>query len=428
MKLDKRKYMISIIVTIILIGSLIGIISITKNSNKTKIIYKNEYSTLTKKATVKTLKKTTKKTTKKTHKKTTTIPMSWQDNGIFKNYYKKAYTKLKKLTLDEKIGQLLLVKYSSKTSEEAIKKYHISGFVYYEDAFKDKSLKGVKNMISSAQKKSRIPLITSVDEEGGNVVRISSNKKLISNSLKKYPNLFYYNKYNKLAFKPSSMLYKEGGYPLIEKEVKVKSDILSNLGINVNLAPVVDISSKSSYIYHRTLTLGIDKTSEYARRVIKTSKKTKVSYTLKHFPGYGNNLDTHEVTSMDKRDLNYLKNNDLKPFIAGINAGSEFIMISHNKINAIDKNNPASLSKNVHKLLPSDLKYTGLIITDALDMGALDNINNKYVKAFKAGNHLLIVNDYKKAHKEIKKNIKESDIDKLVFKVLAWKYYKGLLK
>jgi len=106
------------------------------------------------------------------------IPTSWLDNGIFSNYYILANNKLKTLSLDEKIAQILLVRYP-KDAKKTQEKYQFGGYVFYEKDFKDKTEAEVKEMIKEVQEVSKIPLLTAVDEEGGKVVRIISNKNLV---------------------------------------------------------------------------------------------------------------------------------------------------------------------------------------------------------------------------------------------------------
>ena len=224
-----------------------------------------------------------------------------------------------------------------------------------------------------------------------------------------------------------------GGFNKIKEDTITKSNVLSNLGLNLNLAPVVDISTNTNdYMYNRTLGMDSENTSVYAKTVIEASKGTGVSYTLKHFPGYGNNIDTHTGSSVDDRTYDDIMNNDIKPFISGIESGCEAILVSHNVVNSIDSNNPASLSIDIHDIILDKLKFTGIIITDDLEMGAVSNIDDVVVKAVKAGNHMIITTDYKSDIEKVKSNLdngnlREEDIDKLVFKVLAWKYYKGLI-
>ncbi len=340
------------------------------------------------------------------------------NNDIFADFYKMAQAKLETLSLDEKIGQLLLVRVPDTNKIEDLKKYHFGGYLLFAKDFNSKTKQEVVNMIKGFQEASDIPLLIAVDEEGGSVVRVSSNKNLVS-----------------APFKSSQQLYKEGGFSLIKEDTINKSKILQELGINVNLAPVVDVSTDpNDYMYKRTIGLDTTKTSEYAKTVIDASKGSKVSYTLKHFPGYGNNADTHLGATTDTRSYDDILNNDLPPFTSGIKAGAEAILVSHNTVNSIDQNNPASLSSDIHNLLRNKLNFTGVIITDDLSMKAVtDNITGSAtVKAILAGNDLLIVTDYVESVNDIKDaindgTISESVLDNAVLKVLAWKYYKGLM-
>ena len=343
-----------------------------------------------------------------------TIKRSYLDDGIFSDYYLDAYNYLKNMGLDEKIGQLFLVRYDDSIS--SLLKYKFAGYVFFSKDFRNKDKVSVKNMLATLQNNSKIPLLTAVDCEGGIVVRISSNK-LLSDT----------------PFKSSSDLYKEGGFELIKEDTINKSKLLYNLGINLNLAPVVDVSQdKNDYMYYRTIGLDKTLTSEFARVVIESSKNSGVSYTLKHFPGYGNNIDTHTGSSVDSRTLEDIMNNDIVPFKKGIESGAEAILVSHNIVTSIDSNNPASLSSPIHKLLRDDLDFTGVIITDDLDMGAVTDLSKSTISAIKAGNNLIITTDYKTSIESVKKALEENiiteeEIDELVFKTLAFKYYKKLL-
>ncbi len=196
------------------------------------------------------------------------IPEEWRDNGIFTKYYNDAYEKLRTLTLEEKIGQIFLVRYNEENAIENIHNYNFGGYIFFEKDFKDKTKEQVIAMISNVQNVSKVPLITAVDEEGGSVVRISSNSNLTQSK-----------------FKSPQVLYKEGGFDLIKQDTINKSNLLYELGINLNLAPVVDIAtSTNDYMYKRTLGENKELTSNYAKEVISASKETKVSYCLKHFP------------------------------------------------------------------------------------------------------------------------------------------------
>lgn len=346
------------------------------------------------------------------------IPDNWIDGGIFKDYYTLAKNKLDSLTLDEKIGQIFLVRYPDTDTEaiNALKKYNFAGYTFYGKDFNGKTKTQVIKMINNLQDVAKIPILTAVDEEGGSVVRVSSNPNLASSK-----------------FKSPSELYKSGGFDLIRQDTIEKSNLLSSLGLNLNLAPVVDVStSDSDYMYNRSLQENTALTSTFAETVIKASKLGKVSYTLKHFPGYGNNSDTHTGSSIDTRSYNEIRKNDLPPFQAGIDAGAEAVLVSHNVVNEIDPNNPASLSTSIHNLLRNDLGFTGVIMTDDLDMGATSQIEDRVVKAILAGNDLLLVTNYEDSIAQVKEaledgTLSENTINRIAFRILAWKYYKGLM-
>ena len=344
------------------------------------------------------------------------IPSEWNDKGMFSDYYKLAYNKVKGMTLDEKIAQVLLVRYPDSNGVNLLKKHQFGGYVFFAKDFNNKTKDEVKKMISDLQEVADIPILTAVDEEGGKIVRVSSNSNLADE-----------------PFKSPSTLYTEGGFNLIKTDTIKKSTLLKSLGINLNLAPVVDVVTDSSaYMYERSLQEDTELTGEYAKTVIEASRNTGVSYTLKHFPGYGNNTDTHTGTATDTRSYDEIFANDLPPFEAGIKAGAEAVLVSHNTVTGIDGDNPASLSPSIHNLLRNQLDFTGIIITDDLSMGATSNISNVAVKAILAGNDLIISTNYETDIRDIKNAINngtlaEVTIEKLATRVIAWKYYKGLL-
>ena len=338
------------------------------------------------------------------------------DNGIFSKYYSLANNKLNTMSLDEKISQILLVRYPDTNQKEILENYQFGGYIFFAKDFKDKTKEEIIDEIKRLQDISKIPLLTAVDEEGGIVVRVSSNNNIRND-----------------RFKSPRDLYNEGGLSRIKEDTIEKNTILKELGLNLNLAPVVDIAeNESDYMYSRSLGENKEITGEFAKTVIETSKNSGVSSCLKHFPGYGNNSDTHNGISVDTRSYDDIINNDLYPFKEGIKVGAESILVSHNIVSSIDSINPASLSKAIHKLLRNDLAFTGVIITDDLDMGAIENIDNSSVKAVLAGNDLIITTDYIESINSIKKAIQdniitEKDLNKSVLRVLAWKYYKGLI-
>lgn len=338
------------------------------------------------------------------------------ETGIFNKYYEKAYNKLSELTLDEKIGQLFLIRYDEDNALNDLSKYKVSGFVFYEKDFQNKTKDEVLNMINSLNEGNNIPLLMATDEEGGKVVRVSSNPNLSSE-----------------RFKSSHELYQTGGMLAIKEDTIKKSNLLKSLGINLNLAPVVDVSTNPlNYIHERTIQENTEITSEYVKTVITASHNTGVTYAMKHFPGYGNNQDTHKTSSVDKRSYEMIMNNDIPPFKTGIENNAEAILISHNIVTSIDYLNEASLSNAIHNLLRNTLSFTGIIITDDISMKAISKPVEASLKAVLAGNNLIITSNPDISIPTIKnavssKIISEELINTLSLRVLAFKYYKGLI-
>ena len=288
---------------------------------------------------------------------------------------------LDNMTIPEKVGQMFMVRVPKENADKRVSEYHLGGYIMFGRDFDNKTKEEVINNIASWQEASDISMLIGVDEEGGTVNRISTNTEFRSE-----------------PFKSSQELYKDGGFDLIYEDTIEKSKFLKELGINVNFAPVVDVSSNpDDYIYKRSFGENATLTSEYATTVVTAMKESNVASVLKHFPGYGNNVDTHTGIAIDNRSLENFRNNDFLPFKAGIESGADIILVSHNIVTSIDPDNPASLSKSVHEILRGELGFTGVIITDDLYMTAIrDNYENESVaiQAILAGNDLICTTDF----------------------------------
>lgn len=330
------------------------------------------------------------------------------------NNTKKAKEIVNKMSLEEIVGGLYMVHHTSKSLED-IEKYHLGGLVLFGEAFKNKTKDEVINMINNLQKKAFIPLLLGVDEEGGTVVRISSNKNLRSS-----------------AFLSPRTLYKEGGFALIKEDNIEKNNLLKSLGININLAPVLDISNnKNDYIYSRSIGLSPKLTGDFAITIIESSKESGIVNVLKHYPGYSKNKDTHKSSSIDTRTISEVEE-DLIPFKMAIDNGAEAIMISHNTVTVLDDKNPASISINNHNYLRNTLNFKGMIITDALNMGATADIESMGIKSILAGNNILVTKNYARDIKEIFDNVYNGNLSNkylecLVIKIIEWKIEMGLI-
>lgn len=338
---------------------------------------------------------------------------------MFEEYNKVAMKYLERLTLEEKIGQMFLVRCPLEEDLNSFLSMNPGGFILFGRDFADKTRDEVISNINSYQSASKIPMIIGVDEEGGTVVRASSNP-LLSNE----------------RFKSPQELYKIGGFEEIKDDTMLKSKFLLGLGINLNLAPVADVSTnETDFINQRSFGKSAKETSEYVKTVINAMKGNGLSATLKHFPGYGNNIDTHTGSAFDNRPYENFVLNDFLPFKAGIEAGAESILVSHNVVESIDANLPASLSKKVHDILRNELNFTGVIMTDDLSMGAiqeLETVESPEIVAVQAGNDMLIVTDYTTSYNSLLNAVKdgqisEKRIDESILKILEWKYYMGII-
>lgn len=340
----------------------------------------------------------------------TNIPKQFDQNGVFKDFYEEAYQTLESMSLEEKVGQLLLVRLP-KDASPIIKEKQFGGIVLFGKDFENKTKEQVKTELNTYQEVSKIPLLIATDEEGGSVVRISKNSNL-------YPH----------KFESSREIYEKSGMNGILFDTNEKIKLLKELGLNVNLSPVVDLASNpSAFIYKRSFSGSAKETSNYVKQVVTSYQKSHIGSVLKHFPGYGENEDTHVGTAIDKRSYKQFETNDFLPFEEGIKAGAPSILVSHNIVEAMDKNNPASLSKKVHQILREDLEFHGVIMTDDLAMGAIAAIQESTVKAFQAGNDLLMVTDYETAYQELynafkKQELTLDDLNQSVLRILAWKY------
>ena len=294
---------------------------------------------------------------------------------------------LDNMSVEEKVGQMFMVRVPKEYADKRVSEYHLGGYIMFGRDFDNKAKEEVINNIASWQEAADIPMLIGVDEEGGTVNRISTNTEFRSE-----------------PFKSSQELYKDGGFDLIYEDTIEKANFLKELGINVNFAPVVDVSTNpDDYIYKRSFGKNANLTSEYASTVVTAMKESNIASVLKHFPGYGNNTDTHTGISIDNRTLETFKESDFLPFEAGIKAGANIILVSHNIITNIDPDNPASLSTRVHEILRNDLGFAGVIITDDLYMDAISKNYDSSVAvlAILAGNDLICTTDFESQIPEV---------------------------
>ena len=299
---------------------------------------------------------------------------------------KRLQTLLDSMTLEEKVGQLFFVRCPETNAVEDISTYHLGGYLLFSRDFKDGDNWLTKEQflekIQSYQDAAEIPLFIGSDEEGGTVTRASWNPNLFSETFKSPQKLNYI-----------------GGIEEILRDTDTRSRELRALGINVNFAPVCDVSTDpKDFIYDRTLGQDANMTAEYVRLVVPAMTEGGTLPVLKHFPGYGNNVDTHTGIAVDQRPMETFENSDLLPFQAGIDAGAPFVLVSHNIVTCMDADLPASLSPAVHRVLRETCGFEGIAITDDLAMDAVQAYAKNgavAVMALQAGNDMIITTDYR---------------------------------
>lgn len=289
---------------------------------------------------------------------------------------------LEEMTLEEKVGQMFIARCPAGEAASEARQYHLGGYILFARDFEGKTPEAVQADIESYQSVSKIPMLIGVDEEGGTVTRIS-----------RYP------AFRAEPFPSPQELYQAGGFEAVARDTEEKCELLEGLGVNVNFAPVCDVSENpADFIYERSFGQDAQLTVEYVRTVVEKMQERGMLCVLKHFPGYGNNADTHTGIAYDSRPYETFETSDFLPFEAGIESGAQMVLVSHNIVSCMDGERPASLSPRVHEILREELGFTGVIVTDDLAMDGVRDFTddgNAAVLAVQAGNDLLCCTDFK---------------------------------
>lgn len=341
---------------------------------------------------------------------------------------------MENMTLSDMIYQMMFVTPESltnvgtvvragETTKKALEKHPVGGIVYFSRNFKNREQ--TVEMIKKTQEYSQIPLFISVDEEGGRVSRLGSNPAM---GTTKHPPMKQIGEKAdaKKAFEVGETLGKE----------------LSELGFNVDFAPDADvlINKNNTEIGDRSFGTDPELAAEMVYNVVKGLEANGVSATLKHFPGHGStHVDSHTGYSASDRTIEQLRETEFRPFKAGIEAGADFVMISHmTLVNATEEKLPSSISKEViSDMLINELGYQGIIITDSFSMGAVTKeyyISEAVTKAVNAGvDMILMPSDLTATHDALIKavengEISEERISESVKKILTLKAEKHMIK
>ncbi len=303
---------------------------------------------------------------------------------------KEASIVLKKLTLEQKIGQMIMVAVPgqsvTKKTIKILEKYKPGGILFFGFNLKDQNQikKFTSNLQKVAYEKYSIPLFITLDQEGGRVRRIASG-------VTQFPgNMAAGIGDNKsLVFNWASIL----GYEL------------RALGINMNLAPVLDINNnpENPVINTRSFSSDLTVVSDLGISYVRGLQENGVVAVGKHFPGHGDtSKDSHITLPVINYDMERLRRVELVPFKKSIDAGLDVVMTAHISFPKILGNkNSATVSKYfLDDVLRKELKFKGVVITDDMEMGAISNKMNAgeaSVVSIKAGSDIVLISTFGKS-------------------------------
>lgn len=329
----------------------------------------------------------------------------------------------KNLSQDEKLGQLFIVALYTNKGESYINQVRnivtndkIGGLILMQDD----AAKEI-NLVNEFQQSSKIPLMIGMDAEWGLFQRIARAHK--------FPWAMTLG-----AIQDKTLVY--------QMAAKIAEDC-HRMGINWDFAPVVDVNTNPNnpIIGNRSFGSEVDNVISSALSYSNGLQDNNILAAIKHFPGHGDtSTDSHLDLPVVSHNMERLSSIELAPFKALMGEGIGGVMVAHLYVPTLEsgKGIPASVSKNIITgLLKGKLGYKGLIITDALNMGA---VANKYkpgeldALAFKAGNDIMLfsqgVSEGKKLIQKAidSKEIPQSRVDESVKKILLTKYFLGLTK
>ena len=304
------------------------------------------------------------------------------------------------MTLEQKIGQFFFPAVFINDTEEniqeierLIKQYNIGGLTFFHSRasaatnyeskkkveFNDDSFARLKELVIRFQKCATTPLLMSIDAEWGLAMRVEKTPQ--------YP---YAITLGALPIRKKNLVYDVG------KQIALN---LKAAGIRYNLSPLADINNNPNnpVIGYRSFGEDKEKVADFALEYLRGMNDVGVLGCLKHFPGHGNtSVDSHLGLPILEETLEELMQNELYPFIKGIENGVDSIMIGHLAVPALNngKNTSATLSKAIIEgLLRNQLGYEGLVISDALNMHSVsqlyDTKGQLEWEAFNAGNDVL---------------------------------------
>lgn len=290
-----------------------------------------------------------------------------------------------KMKLEEKIGQLLMVGFKGtkldKRNRSYFEKNYIGGFVLFERNYKN--LEQLIDLTTELHglSKGTIPLIA-VDQEGGRVIRFREPFTQIPSALS-----------------IGALVNRDKDSIKISYEIgKIVGSELGVAGVNMNLAPVLDLytNSKNKVIGDRSFGSDPLLVSRIGLSMVAGMQDQRVIACGKHFPGHGDTEDdSHKVLPVVQHDMKRLLTTEIRPFAHCIKNGILSVMVAHVKYEKIDNQYPASISEIIiGKLLRQALRFTGIVLTDDMGMGAIRknySVEESALLSIKAGADIVMV-------------------------------------
>lgn len=263
------------------------------------------------------------------------------------------------------------------TTKQKLSEYPVGGLVYFSKNIK--SADQLKEMLDTTRNTMIYPVFLAVDEEGGSVSRVAGAG--LADDV---------GDMSEIGSTCDPEKAKEAGTAI--------GTYLSQFGFNVDFAPVADVvSAENAVIGNRSFGSDPNVVGTMVAAEVQGLRESGVSACLKHFPGIGDTTtDTHDEKTVSEKTLEDMQQTDLPAFQSGIDAGADFVMVSHMSLpNVVGDDTPCSLSGTViNDLLRNQLGYDGIVITDALDMSAITDSYSSAeaaVKAIEAGADMLLM-------------------------------------
>lgn len=328
------------------------------------------------------------------------------EEDIFGNMVLSYYSEM---PIEDKVAGLFVVTPESITgvttatqagegTQEALNQYAVGGMIYFGQNILDKEQ--ITEMLASTTSKSKYPIFLAVDEEGGDVSRVANSSVEVT------------------QVDDMAAIGAGGDASQAFAAGETIGSYLKDIGFNLDFAPVADVTLEGaeSALGNRAFGSDPQAVGEMVSNAVSGIEGTGVSACLKHFPGLGSAADdTHEGRVEIGKTIEELRAADFVPFSAGIEAGADFVMVSHATVPAIDDELPSSLSaKVITDTLRGELGFEGVVITDALDMTAITEYyppEEAAVMAIQAGADMLLMpEDFEAAYNAVLAAVQDGTI------------------